>query len=543
MHSLAPQPKLSHTLQEATALLLPSSPSSSSSSAEPAGNCLPIWATLPADVLTPVIAYLRLTDGASGVESFLLESAVKGETAGRWSFVGANPEKVYRTGPNEDVSGDPLVPLEKVLDGYKFIQVQGAPPLTGGAVGYVGYDCMRYFEPKTARDDLSDPVGIPESVFLLHDTVVAFDHLFQRVYVVSHVYLPSTASAAGSDAREAVRASYDTAVSKIKAVAAKVTASTPLPLPRQPPIVPAAIPAGETTQERYERLDKLSNVGKDGYERFVTSLKDKIVQGEIIQAVPSQRLRRETKLHPFNVYRHLRQLNPSPYMFYIECGKGTQLVGASPECLCKVEEDGKVTNHAIAGTVRRGKTPAEDAALAAELSASVKDRAEHVMLVDLARNDINRVCKPETVVVDSLMQVEKFSHVMHLTSQVSGRLREGLTRFDAFRSIFPAGTVSGAPKIRAIELIAALERERRGVYAGAVGHIDFSRGMDTCIAIRTMVFRDGVAYLQAGGGIVFDSVEEDEYVETVNKLGANVRCLEEAEAYYAALQAEEGVQA
>ncbi|GAA5922449.1 hypothetical protein JCM3775_005733 [Rhodotorula graminis] len=533
-------PKLSHTLDEALALLLPSSSTSASSSSsatpQPAGNCLPIWATLPADVLTPVIAYLRLTDGASGVESFLLESAVKGETAGRWSFVGANPDKVYRTGPSEDVSGDPLVPLEKVLDGYKFIQVQGAPPLTGGAIGYVGYDCMRFFEPKTARDDLSDPVGIPDSVFLLHDTVVAFDHLFQRVYVVSHVYAKDAASAT----HDAVRESYDAAVVKIKAVAAKVTASTPLPLPHQPPVVPASVPAGETPEARYARLDKLSNVGKEGYERFVTSLKEKIVQGEIIQAVPSQRLRRETKLHPFNVYRHLRQLNPSPYMFYIECGKGTQLVGASPECLCKVEDDGKVTNHAIAGTVRRGKNPAEDAALAAELSASVKDRAEHVMLVDLARNDINRVCQPETVVVDSLMQVEKFSHVMHLTSQVSGKLRKGLTRFDAFRSIFPAGTVSGAPKIRAIELIASLERERRGVYAGAVGHIDFSKGMDTCIAIRTMVFRDGVAYLQAGGGIVFDSVEEDEYVETVNKLGANVRCLEEAEAYYAALQAAEG---
>ncbi|BGP37719.1 anthranilate synthase component 1 [Rhodotorula kratochvilovae] len=534
-----PVPKLSHTLDEALALLLPSS----SSSSEPAGNCLPVWATLPADVLTPVIAYLRLTDGASGVESFLLESAVKGETAGRWSFVGANPEKVYRTGPKEDVSGDPLVPLEKVLDGYKFIKVQGAPPLTGGAVGYVGYDCMRYFEPKTARDDLADPIGIPESVFLLHDTIVAFDHLFQRVYVVSHVYLPPSTSA--PDVRAAVSASYDRATQKIKAVAAKVTSASPLPLPVQPRIVPAAIPANETPEARYARLDKLSNVGKEGYERFVTSLKGSIVQGEIIQAVPSQRLRRETKLHPFNVYRHLRQLNPSPYMFYIECGGGTQLVGASPECLCKVEEGGKVTNHAIAGTVRRGKTPAEDAALAAELSASVKDRAEHVMLVDLARNDINRVCRPETVVVDSLMQVEKFSHVMHLTSQVSGLLRDGLTRFDAFRSIFPAGTVSGAPKIRAIELISSLERERRGVYAGAVGHFDFANdSMDTCIAIRTMVFRDGVAYLQAGGGIVYDSVEEDEYVETVNKLGANVRCLEEAEAYYAALQEEEeGAQA
>lgn len=242
----------------------------------------------------------------------------------------------------------------------------------GGAIGYVGYDCIHYFEPKTARSDLSDPMGIPESVWLLHDTIVAFDHLFQRVYIVSHVYLPDS-----SASESTIQASYDEAVKNIDAVLAKLLSTAPLPLPEQPPIPPAPIPANEKPEERYARLDKMSNVGKEGYERFVTSLKGSIVQGEIIQAVPSQRLRRETKLHPFNVYRcvpswfvlrtrtdvrapdrHLRQLNPSPYMFYINCGNGTQLVGASPECLCKVEEGGKVTNHAIAGTVRRGKTPA-----------------------------------------------------------------------------------------------------------------------------------------------------------------------------------------
>ncbi|BGP13619.1 hypothetical protein JCM10213_007795 [Rhodosporidiobolus nylandii] len=542
-----PTPTLSHTLEDVLSLLSPSPSSSSTPAVE--GNILPVWAILPADVLTPVIAYLRLTDGAKdGVESFLLESAVKGETAGRWSFVGANPSKVYRTGPEEEVNGDPLVPLEKVLSEYKFIKVPGAPPFTGGAIGYVGYDCIHYFEPKTARDDLSNPVGIPESVFLLHDTIVAFDHLFQRVYVVSHVHLPSSpastsSSSSSSSSSSAIAASYEQAKRSIAETAAKLQSSAPLPQVVQPRVT---VPAEKA----------VSNVGKEGYEGFVTSLKGSIVQGEIIQAVPSQRLRRETAVHPFNVYRQLRQLNPSPYMFYISCGRGVQLVGASPECLCKVESEdsvpgeaqtgARVTNHAIAGTVRRGKDAREDAALAAELRASVKDRAEHVMLVDLARNDINRVCKPETVVVDSLMEVEKFSHVMHLTSQVSGRLRDGLTRFDAFRSIFPAGTVSGAPKIRAIELIAALEKERRGVYAGAVGHFDFAGdSMDTCIAIRTMVFKDlpegkegSEVFLQAGGGIVFDSVEEDEYVETINKLGANVRCLEQAEAYYAALQEE-----
>ncbi|GAA5862209.1 hypothetical protein JCM3774_004824 [Rhodotorula dairenensis] len=531
------QPMLSQSLDEVLSTLLPSSSSSGGTRLD--GNCLPIWTTLPADILTPVVAYLRLTEGARGVESFLFESAVKGETAGRWSFVGANPKEIYRTGPNQEGGAvDPLTPLKAKLEEYKAIKVPGAPPLTGGAIGYVGYDCIRYFEPKTARDDLADPLGIPESVFMLHDSLVAFDHLFQRVYIVSHIYLPSSTPVT----RESITESYRVAAEQIKSVADKISSTGPLPQVNQPRIDLAAnpVPKGETAEERYLRLDKMSNVGREGYERFVTSLKESIVQGEIIQAVPSQRLRRETKLHPFNVYRHLRQLNPSPYMFYIECGNGTQLVGASPECLCKVEEGGKVTNHAIAGTVRRGKTAEEDAELAAQLAASVKDRAEHVMLVDLARNDINRVCRPETVVVDSLMQVEKFSHVMHLTSQVSGMLRADQDRFTAFRSIFPAGTVSGAPKIRAIELVSALERERRGAYAGAVGHFDFAPdSMDTCIAIRTMVFKDGVASLQAGGGIVFDSDEFEEYVETVNKLGANVRCIEEAEAYYAALQDEE----
>jgi len=283
--------------------------------------------------------------------------------------------------------------------------------------------------------------------------------------------------------------------------------------------------------------EAVSNVGKEGYEAFVTTLKKHIVAGDIIQAVPSQRLARPTTLHPFNAYRHLRQLNPSPYMFYLDCGE-IQIVGASPETLCKVEKN-KVYNHAIAGTTRRGKSLEEDEILGAALHSSEKDRAEHIMLVDLARNDVNRVCQPKTVKVDQLMELEKFSHVIHLTSQVAGMLRKGLTRFDAFRSIFPAGTVSGAPKIKAIELVSGLEKERRGVYAGAVGRFDFADDeMDTCIAIRTMTFKDGTAYLQAGGGIVYDSVEDEEYIETINKLQGNVRALAAAEKYWSNIQQE-----
>ncbi|SCV69507.1 BQ2448_2527 [Microbotryum intermedium] len=525
--------KLSLTLEEALAHLTTtkggpsSSTSTSTSSTATKGNCLPVSARLPADTLTPVIAYLRLTNGARSGESFLMESVVRGETGGRWSYVGANPKKVLRTGANFELQGDPLKHIEKELEAYSFINVPGTPPLTGGMFGYVSYDCIHYFEPKTARE-LRDPLGIPESVFLLADTLIAFDHLFQHVYIVSHVYVPP--STPSEQVEDTIRTSYAQAKAQIETIVALVMANdSPLPMPAQPKITISA-------------KEAVSNVGKAGYEDFVTSLKSNIVQGDIIQAVPSQRLRRETDLHPFNVYRHLRGLNPSPYMFYVDCGDELCLVGASPECLCKVEKN-IVTNHAIAGTVRRGKSAeGEDEILAAELQGSLKDRAEHVMLVDLARNDVNRVCRPETVKVDSLMQVEKFSHVMHLTSQVSGKLREGLTRFDAFRSIFPAGTVSGAPKIRAIQLVGELEQERRGVYAGAVGHFDFaSDSMDTCIAIRTMTFSKGVAYLQAGGGIVFDSVEEDEYVETINKLASNVKCLSEAEGeptYHASLQEE-----
>jgi len=346
------------------------------------------------------------------------------------------------------------------------------------------------------------------------DTLLIYDNVFQTLKVVSHVFCPDNAPT------DNLAFIYNTAVSKIRRLA-KVILNPVTPEVPQPPI----------------RLgqEAVSNVGQSGYEAFVTHLKKRIVAGDIIQAVPSQRLTRTTDLHPFNAYRRLRQVNPSPYMFYLDCGE-CQIVGSSPETLCKVE-DGKVFNHAIAGTIKRGRTKEEDEAFGAELLASEKDRAEHIMLVDLARNDVNRSCQPTTVKVDQLMMVEKFSHVQHLTSQVTGLLREGKTRFDAFRSIFPAGTVSGAPKIKAIELIYELEQERRGVYAGAVGRFDFSnRDMDTCIAIRTMVFKEGKVYFQAGGGIVFDSVEYDEYIETINKLKGNVKALEAAEEFWHTLQ-------
>ncbi|PPQ68489.1 hypothetical protein CVT26_003428 [Gymnopilus dilepis] len=474
---------------------------------EKRGNCVPVYVELPADLITPCMAYLRIAKDSK--YSFLLESVIAGENVARYSFIGADPLKVIKTGPGEEYTGDPMVALQKELALHQYIKIPEVPTFTGGAIGYVSYDCIQHFEPKTKRE-LEDPLHIPEAVFMLVDTLLIYDHIFQSLKVVSHVFIPKNSISASSANLAFV---YQTAVSKARRLAKQLLSSS-TPEPPQPPIV-----LGN---------EAVSNVGKAGYEGFVTTLKKHIIAGDIIQAVPSQRLARPTTLHPFNAYRHLRQVNPSPYMFYLDCGD-LQLVGASPETLCKVEKN-VVYNHAIAGTIKRGKTPEEDEKLGAILLASEKDRAEHIMLVDLARNDVNRVCQPKTVKVDHLMKVEKFSHVIHLTSQVSGVLREGMTRFDAFRSIFPAGTVSGAPKIKAIEIISSLEKEKRGVYAGAVGRFDFADDeMDTCIAIRTMSFKDGVAYLQAGGGIVFDSVEEEEYIETINKLGGNVRALEEAE--------------
>lgn len=434
-----------------------------------------------------------------------------------------DPKKVIKTGEGHGPATDPLPLLEKELDQFRVASVPGVvlPPLTGGAIGYVGYDCVRYFEPKTARP-MKDVLGIPESLFMFFDTIVAFDHFFQVAKVVSYIPIPASDADLETEytkAQQSLQKTIDTLL------------QDRTPLPPQDPIIP--------------NQEYTSNIGQEGYEKHVTTLKEHISKGDIFQTVPSQRLSRPTSLHPYNLFRHLRTVNPSPYLFYIDC-EDFQLVGASPELLVK-EEAGRIITHPIAGTVKRGKTPEEDMALSKELSSSLKDRAEHVMLVDLARNDVNRVCDPITTQVDRLMVVEKFSHVQHLVSQVSGVLRPGKTRFDAFRSIFPAGTVSGAPKVRAMQLIAELEGEKRGVYAGAVGYFGYNissadgsteipGAMDTCIALRTMMVKDGVAYLQAGGGIVFDSDPYDEYIETINKLGANIACIRGAEEKYASLQ-------
>ncbi|KAI9665958.1 MAG: hypothetical protein M1821_003893 [Bathelium mastoideum] len=467
-----------------------------STSANPP-NLVPLCTSISAEFLTPSSIYLK----------------VAAKSVRRYSFVGTDPRKVIKTGPGHGVEADPLPILQQELSQCREAQIPGLslPSMTGGAVGYVGYDCVRYFEPTTRAGmrEEKDILQVPESFFMLFDTIIAVDHFSQTVKVITYLRVTG-------DLQKLEEVYADGAATLRRIV--DVLQKEDVPMPYQPPIIP--------------NQQFTSNIGQEGYENHVRRLKEHISQGDIIQCVPSQRFRRPTSLHPFNIYRHLRTVNPSPYLFFIDC-EAFQIVGASPELLVKAD-GGRIITHPIAGTVKRGKTLEEDEALADALRSSLKDRAEHVMLVDLARkqmiSDINRVSEPLSTRVDRLMVVEKFSHVQHLVSQVSGVLRPGQTRFDAFRSVFPAGTVSGAPKVRAMQLIAELEKEKRGVYAGAVGYFGYREdAMDTCIALRTMVVKDGAAYLQAGGGIVFDSDPYEEYLETINKLGASMQCIASAE--------------
>jgi anthranilate synthase component I len=346
---------------------------------------------------------------------------------------------------------------------------------TGGCVGYIAYDCIQYFEPKVARE-LVDPVGVPEAVLMLHDDIVIFDHFKQTISIVCNANITHSRNCAE------LKETYAATLERIDTIYKKLE-SEDIPLPKQSEVL-----LGNSWT---------SNIGQAGYEGYVTKLKKYILEGQIFQAVPSQRVERPTTVNPFNVYLTLRTVNPSPYMFYIDC-RDFQLVGATHVGLVKADAGGRIMTQLSAGTTRRGKDREEDEILGRALQASIKDRAEHVMLVDLNRNDISRVCDPTTTKVEKFMTVEKFSHVAHLVSHVNGTLRDNKTIFDAFRSCFPAGMVTGAPKIRAIELIAELEGEKRGVYAGAVGIWGLNGTMDTCPALRTMVFKDGIAYLQAG---------------------------------------------
>ncbi|GMF19064.1 unnamed protein product [Phytophthora fragariaefolia] len=478
-------------------------------------NLVPVYLDAVADLDTPVSVLLKLRAGQT--HSFLLESVAPGEKIARYSFIGAGPLKVVATGPGQSFEGDPLENVERELRAFRAVALPELNvPMTGGAVGYCSFDAIRHFEPKLAPyvDAQTDVLHVPESIYMFFDTVVIFDHVFHSLKIVSHCRLDTGDLAAA----------YQEATDKIRAA----NAALGQPLARPPSVALSSAPADVKID-----LEAASNVGRAGYMGFVDKLKEHIVDGDIFQAVPSQRLAVDLPkdVTPLDLYRQMRAINPTPYMFFLDMGEDFQIVGASPEMLVKVDHDRVVETHPIAGTRHRGANDEEDDALEKDLLADEKERAEHIMLVDLGRNDVGRVAKPGSVRVEHLMQIEKYSHVMHIVSVVKGDLRDDRTVYDAYRAMFPAGTLSGAPKVRAMELICSLETERRGVYSGSVGYFSFSGFLDTAIAIRTIVVRDGKVYAQAGGGIVYDSDPQAEYMETVNKLGSAIKTLEKCAAH------------
>ncbi len=467
------------------------------------GNLVPVYRPINADLETPVSAYLKV---ARGPYSYLLESVEGGERLGRYSFIGTEPYKIIKTGPGlPEGEIDPLIPVEAEMAKYRLIPVDGLPGFHGGAVGYLAYDAIRYFEPRVPAMP-ADPQGVPESVFMFGETILVFDHLRHDIKVVSHAYLNGDVEQAYTDATRRI----DEMVSRLA----------------QPLSLPAELQSGAPLTGGPAPVE--SNFTVDRYASVIDKCIEYVYAGDIIQVVNSQRFSRRTAAHPFQVYRALRSVNPSPYMYYLDL-EDFQIVGAAIETVVKVE-DGIAATHPIAGTRPRGLTLGEDEANETELKTSEKQRAEHIMLVDLGRNDIGRVSEAGTVRVTQLMDVERFSHVMHLVSHVEGKLRQDMTAYDALRSCFPAGTVSGAPKIRAMEIIAEVEGEKRGPYGGAVGYFSYSGNMDTALVLRTGVYKDGVMYVQAGGGIVADSVAEDEFQETKHKSGALMRAIDVAEA-------------
>ncbi len=474
------------------------------------GTLIPLSMELLADLETPVSAYMKL-GGKRG--SFLLESVEGGEHLGRYSFIGLAPTGTITIREGEaDLTGelgdatvafsDPLALVDSLLSREEAIRVSGLPPFCGGAVGYLSYDAVRYFEriPAPTSTGLDLPLGI----LGWYRTVLAFDHLKRTIKIITQI--PTTGD---------VRSSYLKAASEVDALATRLTHGAGEPAS---PSTATASPLGSAT----------SNMTEDQFESSVRKAKEYIAAGDAIQVVLSQRLSVPTSASPLALYRALRSINPSPYMYFLDYGN-FQVIGSSPEMLVRVS-DGVMAVHPIAGTRRRGQNAQEDDELAAELVLDEKERAEHFMLVDLGRNDVGRVSQAGSVAVKQLLQVEKYSHVMHLVSHVEGRLRSDLRPVDALRAGFPAGTVSGAPKIRAMEIIGELEPDSRGPYAGAVGYFGFDGTVDTAIAIRTAVLVDGIAHIQVGAGIVADSVPELEYQETMNKAAAMLRAIKAAEA-------------
>ena len=476
------------------------------------GNLVPVYREILADMETPVSAYQKI---ARGKYSFLLESVEGGERLARYSFLGTDPFIIFKSKGREvqiverwradkirlEDGQDPLRILKDLLSRYQWVDDPELPRFCGGAVGYIGYDTVRFFE--KLPDRTADDLGVPDCFFVFTDTLVVFDHLKHRMKVVCN---PEVGSDPGT--------TYDLAVEKIDEIVARLRQANP--------------PTSSPEARKGRKAKPSSNMTHQEYERAVAAAKEYIKAGDIIQVVLSQRLSVPLKADPFNVYRALRSINPSPYMYYLNY-EDIKLIGSSPEILV-TEDRGVVTTRPLAGTRPRGKNEAEDLALEKELLADEKERAEHIMLVDLGRNDVGRVCEYGSVSVDELMVIERYSHVMHIVSNVRGQLAKGKDQFDVLRATFPAGTLSGAPKIRAMEIIEELEPTKRGTYGGAIGYFSFSGNMDTCITIRTILVKDGTAYMQAGAGIVADSVPENEHRECMNKAGALLKAIEMAQA-------------
>jgi anthranilate synthase component 1 len=478
------------------------------------GDLVPVYRTLPADLETPVSVYLKLAQDNEA--SFLLESVEGGEQVARYSFLGVNPASILtaqgkqvseqRSGKIStrefDSGEDALSVIKATLDSFNPVPLPNLPRFVGGAVGFLSYDMVRFFEklPATADDELN----LPEAAFMMVDTLIMFDHVKHQLIVLSNAHNQGDP-----------RAAYDAAVERIEAVVRRLRTSLP--------IIPEATSISKT--------DMTSNFTQAEYEERVERAKEYIAAGDAFQIVLSQRMTRETNADPFTIYRSLRMLNPSPYMFFLHFPSDhMHVIGASPEMMVRFDADTRQAMvRPIAGTAPRGATHEDDLQHAEKMINDPKERAEHVMLVDLGRNDLGRVCDYGTVKVPQMMIVERFSHVMHIVSHVQGHLREGMDAYDLIRATFPAGTLSGAPKIRAMEIIEELEGTRRGLYGGAVGYFSYGGSMDTCIAIRTLLMRGKKIYLQAGAGLVADSNPTSEYQETLNKARAIAVAIENAE--------------
>ncbi len=482
------------------------------------GNVVPVVRSVLGDLHTPVGAFMRI--GGDSRYAFLLESVEGGERIARYSFLGADPEMIVRgqgmqtyVEKNGRTESFPIVATQWVRDyfrGRSLARRPGLVPFAGGAVGYVCYDAAQWFEP-ALRDDVTQPLTGPTDAFwMFYRTVVAFDRVKQRVEIVSIVF---TEEAGGS--RERLRELYDAAVARTREVEKTIFEADSRPIREQP------------HNDNARNISLQSNWSRRAFEDGVRRIKEYIAAGDCYQAVLSQRFSAQYHGDPLQIYRALRAINPSPYMFFLRVGEET-VVGASPEMLVRCHGQ-RLDYRPIAGTRKRGATETEDWMLGEELKSDDKEVAEHMMLVDLGRNDLGRVSDYGSVKVEELMSVERYSHVQHLETSLRSRLRDDLDRFDALAACFPAGTVTGAPKIRAMEIIRELEPDRRGIYAGSVLYMDYAGNLDSCSAIRTIVLREGQAMVQAGAGIVADSVPEHEYAETVNKARALFRAIEMAE--------------